>query len=768
MKKHPIKLMTVLLIASLLLSVVSCGKPGNDYSKAKKVLEDSTWWNDTITKVTPEDIRNELDDTPYQISSRVFAADEESFVLSTYIISSKTRANTILRHYTYEGELLGQINLGKFFGYDEEYYDPNVIYKKDGKYYTFISHYDKYNDSMISTGYEIDFNGGVLKEPFTLELPDDAGGRAELNTSVVTDNKLVCLLNIWNKDFSTSYEFCVYDGDKPRTVIPAFGNNIKINYINNLMANGSNVTFIASVNNNGLEKTYYCTLNIDTFDIKTVETDRNIEMAQFVSGCGVFDNTDMKTISKIDPSTGDKNTLVDMSDTYIYGMYGEYDTVVWASDDKVVLLANKDDLSQRLQTANIVLLKKADKNPNAGKALLSIASLDHMTEQEFFAISEFNRNSKKVFIEVNNKYYDVVINGWRSQALEEDNNLKVINAFEADAVTLLMSDIREGTGPDIVIYTNESGQLDNENFLIDLSSRIKSEKSLNNGDYMSFISQPDGRDGKHYRLDYGFSFDGLVINNSFIDDGMKGLTFEQYDQIINDKNNGVNILPKDKLYMMKALIKCGNYLVIDKDGKLSLGNDGFKAMADYISAVPEGTRFDNDLDDKIRQVKDYASTFRSYSLYYNQAYSDYSIIGKPTSDGHAETINGRGIGITSCCVLRDAAWDFAMSMMTPEVQYQAFLYDPVLISTQRTLFNDYIKSYNASCNPEYNERKLPEGIVDKYIEQISDAVVVPDIDSSMMVIFDEEMPAYFEGQKSFDEVIKIIENRVNLMLAERG
>ena len=32
----------------------------------------------------------------------------------------------------------------------------------------------------------------------------------------------------------------------------------------------------------------------------------------------------------------------------------------------------------------------------------------------------------------------------------------------------------------------------------------------------------------------------------------------------------------------------------------------------------------------------------------------------------------------------------------------------------------------------------------------------------------EEMPAYYNGQKSFDEVIKIIENRVNLMLSEQG
>ena len=55
-----------------------------------------------------------------------------------------------------------------------------------------------------------------------------------------------------------------------------------------------------------------------------------------------------------------------------------------------------------------------------------------------------------------------------------------------------------------------------------------------------------------------------------------------------------------------------------------------------------------------------------------------------------------------------------------------------------------------------------------YIRQISDAVVVPDVDSSILVIMNEEMPAYYEGQKSFDEVCFIIGNMVNPMLSERG
>jgi hypothetical protein len=83
---------------------------------------------------------------------------------------------------------------------------------------------------------------------------------------------------------------------------------------------------------------------------------------------------------------------------------------------------------------------------------------------------------------------------------------------------------------------------------------------------------------------------------------------------------------------------------------------------------------------------------------------------------------------------------------------------------QRDILTDVLKDCND--NNIYGE-KAPEGIIYRYIDQISDAVLFPDIDSSVIVIVEEELPAYFEGHKSMDDVIAIIENRLNLMLNER-
>ena len=162
--------------------------------------------------------------------------------------------------------------------------------------------------------------------------------------------------------------------------------------------------------------------------------------------------------------------------------------------------------------------------------------------------------------------------------------------------------------------------------------------------------------------------------------------------------------------------------------------------------------------------------FNSFAYLYGDVYKNYSIIGLPSSDGHAEVIRGRGIGITTCCPLQDAAWEFMMSMMSPEYQNRVNIYfDPVLKNAQKIAFENYIDLKNSRRNPyDASDIPLSKDIVDYYINQISDAVTVPDMDSGIIVIMNEEMPAYYSGQKSLDDVIEIIENRVNLMLSEQG
>jgi ABC-type glycerol-3-phosphate transport system substrate-binding protein len=57
---------------------------------------------------------------------------------------------------------------------------------------------------------------------------------------------------------------------------------------------------------------------------------------------------------------------------------------------------------------------------------------------------------------------------------------------------------------------------------------------------------------------------------------------------------------------------------------------------------------------------------------------------------------------------------------------------------------------------------------DRYIEQLSTATTSGFVYHSISLIIYEEIPAYFEGQKSFEDVAKVINDRAQKVLDERG
>ena len=753
------------LSMAAILTVTSCSFV-NTSRNVREVSANDPWWNDTETVIAPDDIKKEVNKEFWDLNNNFFAADEDSVIL-VFMIHNKDSNDSILRHYSYEGELLGQVRLSDYFGEGVIFYAPETLYKLNDKYYAVINHYDAQLDSLVNVGYEIDFDNATLKNPFSIELPDDGSMFSQVITMTGVNDKLVYLMSMGDFDHN-SYKICVVEGGNTRFFAPEFGNDVQVNYIGNLMKYGDGVSITAEITDNGIRKSLFCTVDLNSFEMEVAETKDNLNWVDYVPDCGVFECRDNKVITKTISGTDDDTVMADLHDTYILGRFEDY-AVVWAKDDTIVLFIDDQSPTGGMSTTHLIKLEKAAQNPNHGKKILSLAYIDWISKFEYGAINDFNRNSDKYFIEVTDKYYDVATSVYDNDAFHDD--LTLITAYEADAVDLLKADIREGDGPDIVIYRSDSAQLNSLDYLVDLTKRINSEKSLNNGDYMEFVTEPNGRDGKHYRLDYGFNCTALMINNSFIDEGSAGLTFDQYDNIINERNTGKSILYDDNLALMRTLMKNSDSISFSKDGKLMLDNEDFKVTNEYIASIPGVMPYDNQnwMQMKNMQIIE-GVTFESFVYLYGKAYKNYSITGLPSSDGHAEVISGRGIGITSCCALQDAAWEFMMSMMSPEYQNRVNIYfDPVLKSAQKISFENYIDLKNSRRNP-YDASDIPisKDIVDYYIDQISDAVTVPDMDSGILVIMNEEMPAYYSGQKSLDDVIEIIENRVNLMLSEQG
>lgn len=753
MNRIVIKAVSAVAVFSMLLSVSSCGKIKGNLSEVRTVSADSEWWNDKTAVITRDEIAKATGTDPQHMYSRNFAADEDSVVVSFIIYDKKDRSTVLLMHCSYDGDILGQVNIRDCFG-GTDYGNPYPVYKHNDKYYAFIEQFVEERDSYIRFRYEIDFEGGTLRDRTEVKIP----GNGNIVDVVDVDGKLVYLVKSQSK-----YKLYVDDGKNPGIYDINLGKDKYIDSIDRINRYGNGISFTACVEEHGTSKDVFCTLDLDSFTVNPVDLKTESDwMINIVPDGAYVVLYEDYVISKIDPVSSDVNKQVDLSATYLLENYCDKE-LLYATDDMVVFFdsnTNADD------AANLIKLTRASSNPNAGKKILSAAYMDEIGPEEFSAVNEFNRKSDKYFIELNNKYYGIEKGYYDKDGWEY---AEVISS-ETNAVDILKADIREGKGPDVLLYGTDAAQLNSTEYLIDLTGRINSEKSLKNGDYMDFVTMPNGRDGKHYRLDYGFRSAVCLVNNSLIDDKTKGLTFDQYDRIIEEKNEGRSILEEGDILLMDTLVKNADCFTYGKDGKFKLENEVFRGMSDYIASIPDDVEYDQDYESysrKLQFLQDFTFETYVYTFEHTNLFKDFSIVGLPSADGHPEVVRGRGIGITSCCPLQNAAWEFAMTLMSPDIQgCKQRSHDPVLKSAQKTAFKEYINNKNNFRDPLY--APIPDGVVDYYIEQISDAVVVPDIDSEVLVIMNEEMPAYFEGQKSLDEVCAIIENRVNLMLAERG
>lgn len=108
---------------------------------------------------------------------------------------------------------------------------------------------------------------------------------------------------------------------------------------------------------------------------------------------------------------------------------------------------------------------------------------------------------------------------------------------------------------------------------------------------------------------------------------------------------------------------------------------------------------------------------------------------------------------------------FADSGATP-VNVDAFE-----ISAERSvqIFNDTMANIEArSYDNQFRIVYLDEEDIEEYEDLIRSCDHMPATDNAVMLIVREEIQAYFAGQKSIDEVLDTITNRVDLFVSERG
>ena len=156
-------------------------------------------------------------------------------------------------------------------------------------------------------------------------------------------------------------------------------------------------------------------------------------------------------------------------------------------------------------------------------------------------------------------------------------------------------------------------------------------------------------------------------------------------------------------------------------------------------------------------------------------------VGYPTDNGNGAVLNiYGGLAISSKCADPEGAWQFVKTMLSDEVQQNQWsfpvtrtAFDKVMADAmKKESYQDengetiYVDSVGYIGEAEYTIGELTQEQADAFLAYVNDATVSGNYDTDILNIVTEEAAAFFAGDKTADEVAKLIQNRVTIYLGE--
>ena len=436
---------------------------------------------------------------------------------------------------------------------------------------------------------------------------------------------------------------------------------------------------------------------------------------------------------------------------------------------------------------SFISLKKAGSNPHAGKQILEMyAPYGWVNDAVYDKIVEFNNTNGKYFIEITDRYtkeYEVP-----TSEDEDESSMEVLVSSSKMANKLAM-DIMNGNGPDLFYNPDYFGSLNYKEHLADLTPYVG---ALEKDKYFTNVVDLAKRDGKLYELPLGVGVYGILTDAKYKGSSGQGFTTEEYEKFLRETLNGKDVIKGSQPYYFAELFNAmgGRFI---KDGKADFTGEDFRKLAEFVKnnvperALPQPVPGDPEeagfYDEWYSLTPALCTTAGNYNLFFENAerlIGDPAMLGLPSPDGCGPAANPLiTIAVSAHALDIDACGNFVKSLLTDDVQYRLALNDYFPLNREAfrkagyeavdyfntVSVNIYIEQSGATAK---NRKTFTRDQIDMLENAISSADSITRYDPDVSKILVEEMPAYFTGQKSLDEVVKIAQDRVQKVLGERG
>ena len=422
------------------------------------------------------------------------------------------------------------------------------------------------------------------------------------------------------------------------------------------------------------------------------------------------------------------------------------------------------------------------------KEIITVAQLEYYPDYQFSnRIIRFNRSHDDVRIE----YKDY------TQYNTEDN---------AEAgLTKFMTELGAGNVPDILPMSQlPYKQLAAKGILEDLYPYIDADASLSRDDFFPNVLTALESNGGLYQIVPGFSVETLVGAASIVGD-TPGWTYDEFNAALAKMPEGCSPLEP---YTTRDIV-LNSLLAADMDqyvnwntGEVHFDSDEFKQLLTFAAQFPADYDWENhdsseNTQDLIRQGRQMLARSYLYSLD-ALLWSDNNFGGKSTYIGWP-TVSGvgsimrtdSGYAISRTSTHKDQVWDFLRGMLTEEGQADVYtiptnrhVFEKKLTDLMTPIYRkdadgnvlldeagERVQEPRGSWGDENGEEHYIYAMTQEQADEVMNVITtctrVADYNSSIYSIVAEQAEAFFSGQKSVDDVARLIQSKAKIYVNEQ-
>ena len=371
-----------------------------------------------------------------------------------------------------------------------------------------------------------------------------------------------------------------------------------------------------------------------------------------------------------------------------------------------------------------------------------------------------------------------------------------------DGISKLNNDITSGSNcPDILDLSQLSiGQLAAKGVFEDLTPYFEKSSVVRKEDYMDSILSAYTFDGKLVCVPKTFSLSTIAGKTSEVGTEM-GWTLEEMMAYVKAHPDSMIFDYASKTSMMYMLLSYNQDDFIDwSTGKCSFDSEEFKNILEFIASFPDEADWEADDRSTPLKLQDGSVLMDTVGIYDLNTIQQYeamfgepvTFIGYPNSKGNSGCyLTGNQMyGIASKSKNKDGAWAFiefflnykdtmfSYGLPTNESEMEQLIEEKTKVEYILDENGEPMKDENGEpiiANAgggfgygdwEYTYHIPTREEVDTLLNLIEVAQPASNADQEIMTIMEEEAQAFFQGQKSAQDVAGVIQSRVQVYVNE--